>query len=577
MDKVAKAGQKARTFQRMGSSDLLGAGSVDASEPGSGSVASSKKPPAKMSSADETSAASGAAPPAGTGRTFMRKLSSSFRSGSSDEKINRPNSSEAMPRSGNSGKSALPPQSSAPATLTQHMSADEFNKKTSLNASVSKKKISDSEPPSGGSLGALRGSFKGSGAMFRSSSKSSGLGEKNMARSFSSKHSSGSGTGGKLSRTTSREKMEPQNMPEALPEDTGVVLIGTSTSMRQFGSSESFKKFLPQDVGQSMENEDGIVQAPPDSPDNASPRAAPRAAASHSAAFMNMKLQKANEYSAPAILLQEMGKHWAVDLFAFPQNAIRYEMIDMFKILSLMDRMILDLDREDIDLFFEWFRVFYAFLEDYFDYEQHFFIAPMEQKRLVDENVIRERNKLKGSIIQPWTTMMGNKNNKYEMMPAGEVHKDIRRLSNKAASNLLGYFRLVVRKYGKSVAKNTTPKDWKKQERNMIDHYHLRGRNPILNSQMLLRWMNDRAKQSTIVVKHYSTAAEYTRWGQQYNAQHLSIVSSFLERAEEVLAEDAMVSAERVPQSYVQAALLRKTGIAGEEVDEEVHDVTDNF
>uniref|UniRef100_A0A7S0ZK09 Uncharacterized protein n=1 Tax=Timspurckia oligopyrenoides TaxID=708627 RepID=A0A7S0ZK09_9RHOD len=338
------------------------------------------------------------------------------------------------------------------------------------------------------------------------------------------------------------EDSTQSNMPkfEPLPQNQGIQ-IGNTKSLANLKKMGSFKAFETSDTSAPQPEVAAPVQA------------------EHSKEFMQLKAKKMNEYSAPAVVMMQFPhpKHWSVDLFSWPHNAIRMEISELYHIISSMDRMFLDLEHEDIDDLFTWLNVFFSFIEDYWQFEYEHLLKRVEQKRLVEPAIMKERNAMRSKVCKSIVTLQVNRDNKYEFLPAGECMKEIRNFLNKICTELFVYFRFEVRKYAKAIERNSVKTDWADTSKDMFKFF-MNGKLPELSPQILMRWIPDGKLQAQLVRKHFTSVTKFNSWSIKLYKEHTSIVEEFYKRSEQVVNENAAAVAERVPQSYLKAVAVRE-------------------
>lgn len=401
----------------------------------------------------------------------------------------------------------------------------------------------------------------------------------------------------KITRDSSRLKSNVEQAApfvEAMPQDQGVQ-IGNTDNLNGLKKARSFKAFDPNEVTAALLKADDVESTAKTTVGNAEARAAAddaqdcavaeldaaaptepvapvqaatapapapplpnHAASEHSAHYMRIKASKINEYSAPAVVMAEYPhpKHWAVDLFSWPHNAMRQEIIELYQMLSSMNRMYLDLERDDIDALFDWLDVFFLFLEEYWQYEAKHMVRKVESRGMMEKEVVHERLRLRALVAKGVSTLRNNRETKYEFLPAGEALKDIRRTLNKTITHLFEYFRLEVRKYAKTIETKTAKKDWVNETQRMVLHF-MNGKQPAMSSQILFRWMEDKKLQMQLIRSHCMNLPQFSGWSKTFHEKHSYLVGDLYRRSEAVIIENAVEVAERVPRNYVMAARNR--------------------
>ncbi|KAA8493027.1 hypothetical protein FVE85_9299 [Porphyridium purpureum] len=124
----------------------------------------------------------------------------------------------------------------------------------------------------------------------------------------------------------------------------------------------------------------------------------------------------------PVLAMCEFGHgKWEVDVVAWPHNAIRRELQDMYYLVASMQKRVLDLTHEDIEDFYDWFSIFEMFVQWYFQYEEKLLMPWVEAATSLN-GALEERRRiaLKESLVGRLDDIFSCQD-RFANLPAGEV------------------------------------------------------------------------------------------------------------------------------------------------------------
>ncbi|KAA8496479.1 hypothetical protein FVE85_0208 [Porphyridium purpureum] len=241
----------------------------------------------------------------------------------------------------------------------------------------------------------------------------------------------------------------------------------------------------------------------------------------------------ANKYvlKEPVLIPAPYGEKWSMDVFALPHNALKRELLDLYKILGSLQRRMIDLRHSDIDDFYNWWEVFEAFILDYFDMEEKI-VFPWIQSRIPlgkTKFSQTQRSILKGRLSK----LMHDVDEceyKFSYLPAGEVLPRLLQCMDKFSPRLLEYLGEQERRLPRALDKKFAAADKAVLDQKLMD-YMMQAKYTNELVTIMTRWLNDAQLKEWKRTNLKGTARlSYTMWKNSLYKNHVSIVTEMIQR-----------------------------------------------
>mmetsp|Transcript_6832 Transcript_6832/g.12230 ORF Transcript_6832/g.12230 Transcript_6832/m.12230 type:complete len:349 (-) Transcript_6832:1035-2081(-) len=267
----------------------------------------------------------------------------------------------------------------------------------------------------------------------------------------------------------------------------------------------------------------------------------------------SVRLRKMTEtvLKEPALYLVDYGTgNWARDTFAWPHNAIRREMSDMYYLVASMQKRVLDLGHEDIDDFYNWFDIFQMFVQWYFQIEEKLLLPWVEGATylggMLEESA---RTELKAKLISRLKDI-DDCQDRFSHLPAGEVLPALIVALDKFSPGLLEYFNEEEKSLAAEISNTYTQKDKELLDARVFDFIRNSEDHHIV-MHLLLRPIKDSETKTELRKKYLANGnflqklrfkRTYEKSRKEFREGHVDIVKQFYKRwgnaKTEALAEE---------------------------------------
>lgn len=214
----------------------------------------------------------------------------------------------------------------------------------------------------------------------------------------------------------------------------------------------------------------------------------------------------------PTLFLVEYGRSWELDVFVFPHNAIRAELIDLYDILEGIARLGLNLQLIHIHRLAMWWQVFERFLSDYFRFEDKVLlpwvygegdrVAAVHNFRLA---MARRRNRVNELALE-----VTNVFSLFNCRPGGEILPLLFRSIRELLPRLLSYLCKEERYLPRVLASHHERDEKPVMERNMVTFFQNTD-DPSTSIHLLTRWIPSRDEVRRIKRKYLKRRTRFWR------------------------------------------------------------------
>mmetsp|Transcript_14866 Transcript_14866/g.31889 ORF Transcript_14866/g.31889 Transcript_14866/m.31889 type:complete len:340 (-) Transcript_14866:443-1462(-) len=255
----------------------------------------------------------------------------------------------------------------------------------------------------------------------------------------------------------------------------------------------------------------------------------------------SVRLRKMTEtvLKEPPLYMTDFGRgDWAMDVLAWPHNALRREMSDMYYLVASMQKRVLDLGHEDIDDFYDWFDIFQMFVQWYFQLEEKLLLPWIEPTTylagILDE---ASRGRLREQLVSRLKDIE-ECHERFQHLPAGEVLPALISALDKFSPKLLEYFNEQERALPKAIASVYSEEDKNKLDERVLDFVRNSEDNHLI-MHLLLRPIKNDAKKSDLRRRYLAAGGffqkmrfkkTYEKSRKDFREQHADIVKQFYKR-----------------------------------------------
>lgn len=232
----------------------------------------------------------------------------------------------------------------------------------------------------------------------------------------------------------------------------------------------------------------------------------------------------------PTLFLVDYGRSWELDVFVFPHNALRAELIDLYDILEGIAHLGLNLQLLHIHRLSMWWQTFERFLNDYITYEDKVLLPWVyaEGDRVPAVHNFRIAMAGRRNRVNELALEVSNVFALFNCRPGGEILPLLFRTIREFLPRLLNYLSKE-EKYLPRVLAGLHEKDEKPvMERNMMVFFQ-NTESPGLNMYLLTRWIASKDEVRRIKRRYLRrrTRFWYHRRAKRAFLEHASVVAEF--------------------------------------------------
>mmetsp|Transcript_3034 Transcript_3034/g.5366 ORF Transcript_3034/g.5366 Transcript_3034/m.5366 type:complete len:911 (-) Transcript_3034:1001-3733(-) len=233
----------------------------------------------------------------------------------------------------------------------------------------------------------------------------------------------------------------------------------------------------------------------------------------------------------PVLVPAPYGEKWSMDIFALPHNAIKRELVDLYRILMSLQKRMIDLRHSEIDDFYNWWEVFEAFVLDYFEIEERVIFHWIESRIPLGQTRFSKTQRMvfKGRLSRLMHDI-DDCEYKFTNLPAGEVLPRLLSCLDRFTPRLLEYFGEQERRLPRAIERKFTAEDkrWA-DEKMMAFMMDAKYTNELV--VLLTRWLNqDQLKDWKRANLKGTARLSYSVWRNQFNKNHIAIVDEMKQR-----------------------------------------------
>lgn len=232
----------------------------------------------------------------------------------------------------------------------------------------------------------------------------------------------------------------------------------------------------------------------------------------------------------PTLFLVEYGRSWELDVFVFPHNALRAELIDLYDILEGIAHLGLNLQLLHIHRLSMWWQTFERFLNHYFLFEDKVLLPWVyaDGDRVPAVHNFRIAMASRRNRVNELALEVSNVFSLFNCRPGGEILPMLFRSIREFLPRLLNYLSKE-EKYLPRVLAGLHEEDEKTvMERNMIDFYQ-NSDDPGLFIYMLVGWMpmKDDVRRIKRRYLRRRTRFWYHRRSKRSYFEHIAVAAEF--------------------------------------------------
>lgn len=232
----------------------------------------------------------------------------------------------------------------------------------------------------------------------------------------------------------------------------------------------------------------------------------------------------------PTLFLVEYGRSWELDVFVFPHNALRAELIDLYDILEGIAHLGLNLQLLHIHRLSMWWQIFERFLGDYFLYEDKVLLPWVyaEGERVPAVHNFRVAMAGRRNRVNELALEVSNVFSLFNCRPGGEILPMLFRSIREFLPRLLNYLSKE-EKYLPRVLAGLHDQDEKPvMERNMMTFFQNTD-DPGLSIYLLTRWIpsNDEVRRIKRRYLKRRTRFWYHRRAKRAYLEHIAVAADF--------------------------------------------------
>ncbi len=232
----------------------------------------------------------------------------------------------------------------------------------------------------------------------------------------------------------------------------------------------------------------------------------------------------------PTLFLVEYGRSWELDVFVFPHNAIRAELIDLYDILEGIAHLGLNLQLLHIHRLSMWWQTFERFLNHYFLFEDKVLLpwVYVDGDRVPAVHNFRIAMAGRRNRVNELALEVSNVFSLFNCRPGGEILPMLFRSIREFLPRLLNYLSKE-EKYLPRVLAGLHEEDEKPvMERNMMMFYQ-NADDPGLFMYLLTRWIPRKDEKRRIKRRYLKrrTRFWYHRRSKRVFCEHIAVAAEF--------------------------------------------------
>ncbi len=232
----------------------------------------------------------------------------------------------------------------------------------------------------------------------------------------------------------------------------------------------------------------------------------------------------------PTLFLVEYGRSWELDVFVFPHNGLRAELIDLYDILEGIAHLGLNLQLLHIHRLSMWWQIFERFLGDYFLYEDKVLLPWVyaEGERVPAVHNFRVAMAGRRNRVNELALEVSNVFSLFNCRPGGEILPMLFRSIREFLPRLLNYLSKE-EKYLPRVLAGLHDQDEKPvMERNMMTFFQNTD-DPGLSIYLLTRWIPSSDEVRRIKRRYLKrrTRFWYHRRAKRTYQEHIAVAADF--------------------------------------------------
>eukprot|EP00183_Erythrolobus_madagascarensis_P001577 CAMPEP_0185851674 /NCGR_PEP_ID=MMETSP1354-20130828/10969_1 /TAXON_ID=708628 /ORGANISM="Erythrolobus madagascarensis, Strain CCMP3276" /LENGTH=881 /DNA_ID=CAMNT_0028552709 /DNA_START=27 /DNA_END=2672 /DNA_ORIENTATION=+ len=247
----------------------------------------------------------------------------------------------------------------------------------------------------------------------------------------------------------------------------------------------------------------------------------------------NMGVSLTSKYvlKEPVLIPVPYGEKWSMDIFALPHNAIKRELVDLYKILGSLQKRMMDLRHTEIDDFYNWWEVFEAFVLDFFEMEEGIIFPWIESRiPLGKSNFSQTQRSIVKGRLSRLMHEIDDCEYKFTNLPAGEVLPRLLECLDRFTPKLLEYFGEQERRLPRAIEVKFEAVDKRWVDENCLAFMmNAKYTNELVT--IMTRWLNENQLREWKRNNLKGTARlSYSMWRNQLNKNHISIVTDMKQR-----------------------------------------------
>lgn len=232
----------------------------------------------------------------------------------------------------------------------------------------------------------------------------------------------------------------------------------------------------------------------------------------------------------PTLFLVEYGRSWELDVFVFPHNAIRAELIDLYDILEGIALLGLNLQLLHIHRLATWWATFERFLNDYFTFEDKVLLPWVyaEGDRVPAVHNFRVAMASRRERVNELALEVSNVFSLFNCRPGGEILPLLFRSIREFLPRLLNYLSKEEKYLPRVLAGLHEADEKAMMERNMMMFFQNTA-NPGLSVYLLTRWIPSKDDIRRIKRRYLKrrTRFWYHRRAKRAFLEHASVAAEF--------------------------------------------------
>uniref|UniRef100_A0A7S1TMX2 Uncharacterized protein n=1 Tax=Erythrolobus australicus TaxID=1077150 RepID=A0A7S1TMX2_9RHOD len=273
----------------------------------------------------------------------------------------------------------------------------------------------------------------------------------------------------------------------------------------------------------------------------------------HSKAYSKIAIQRASGYSAPALIQATFGQSWMRDIFVLPHNAIKEELSETYYLMSVLNRMFTELEKEDIEMFFTHWETTQSFLSKFFAIEEQAIYSRLAKKVTITGILSRkERTATRSQMQRTMQVLKSDFENDLIFLPPSEALSIIKKKIDVVVAALSNYMMMELQILPLIFEQHYTATEKDDIEREVVNFFFNDEDGSMIH--ILLKWIRDPAWRKYMFKKHFDRkrVRVLMEKGKQYEHEHTNIVKKLNNRSKQVVVEmlEADFAAESVPDFY---------------------------